>query len=156
SAHALSTRNDDPKAASRPFDKERDGFVLSEGAGVIVLEELERAKKRGAQIYAEVLGCGSTADAHNITAPHPDGAGAAQAIGLALQDPRLTPEDVPYINPHGTSPKPGAAAETQAVKLVFGAHARKLAISSTKSMMGPLLGASGGVELIATAMSIRH
>jgi len=155
SARALSTRNDNPPAASRPFDKDRDGFVLSEGAGIVVLEELERAKRRGANIIAELLGCGSTADAHNITAPHPEGSGAARAMKLAIRDARLNPEDIQYINAHGTSTQLGDEAETRAIKQVFGPHARKLAISSTKSMVGHLLGASGGVELIATAMSIR-
>ena len=155
SARALSTRNDNPPAASRPFDKDRDGFVLSEGAGMVVLEELERAKRRGANISAELLGCGSTADAHNITAPHPEGSGAARAMKLAIRDARLNPEDIQYINAHGTSTQLGDEAETRAIKQVFGPHARKLAISSTKSMVGHLLGASGGVELIATAMSIR-
>ena len=155
SARALSTRNDNPPAASRPFDKDRDGFVLSEAAGIIVLEELERARRRGATIIAELLGCASTADAHNITAPHPDGSGAARAMKLAIRDARLNPEDIQYINAHGTSTQLGDEAETRAIKQVFGPHARKLAISSTKSMVGHLLGASGGVELIATAMSIR-
>ena len=155
SARALSTRNDNPPAASRPFDKDRDGFVLSEGAGIVVLEELERAKRRGANIIAELLGCGSTADAHNITAPHPEGSGAARAMKLAIRDARLNPEDIQYINAHGTSTQLGDEAETRAIKQVFGPHARKLAIRSTKSMVGHLLGASGGVELIATAMSIR-
>jgi 3-oxoacyl-[acyl-carrier-protein] synthase II len=156
SARALSMRNDDPQAASRPFDRDRDGFVLAEGAGLVILEEYERARRRGANIYAEVLGCGSTADAHHITAPHPCGAGAAQAMTLGLRDARLAPEDIDYVNAHGTSTQLGDAAETQAMKQVFGPHARRLAISSTKSMLGHLLGASGGVELIATVLGIRH
>jgi len=156
SARALSTRNSDPQGASRPFDKDRDGFVLSEGAGLVVLEELEHARRRDAHVYAEVLGCGCTADAHNITAPHPDGNGAARAMHLALADARLNPEDVQYINAHGTSTPLGDEAETRAVKQVFGGHARRLAISSTKSMLGHLLGASGGVELIATVLTIKH
>lgn len=155
SARALSMRNDNPPVASRPFDKDRDGFVLSEGAGVIVVEELERARRRGANIVAELLGCASTADAHNITAPHPEGSGAARAMKYALRDARLNPEDIQYINAHGTSTQLGDEAETLAIKQVFGPHARKLAISSTKSMVGHLLGASGGVELIATVMSLR-
>jgi len=156
SAQALSKRNDDPQGASRPFDKERNGFVLSEGAGLVVLEELEHARKRGAIIHAELLGCGSTCDAHNITAPHPEGSGAARAMRLALEHARVKPEDVQYVNAHGTSTELGDEAETRAIKLVFGGHAGRLAISSTKSMIGHLLGASGGVELIATVMSIKH
>jgi 3-oxoacyl-[acyl-carrier-protein] synthase II len=156
SARALSTRNDNPQAASRPFDADRDGFVLSEGAGVLILEELEHAKRRGASIYAEVLGCGCTADAHHITDPHPCGSGAAGAMQFALQDAKLNPDDVQYVNAHGTSTPKGDVAETQAIKQIFGDHAKRLAISSTKSMLGHLLGASGGVELIATVLSIRH
>jgi 3-oxoacyl-[acyl-carrier-protein] synthase II len=155
SARALSMRNDDPPAASRPFDRDRDGFVLSEGAGIVVLEELEHARRRGAPIHAEMLGTASTADAHNITAPHPEGSGAARAMKLALRDARLNPDDIQYINAHGTSTPLGDEAETLAIKQVFGPHARKLAISSTKSMVGHLLGASGGVELIATVMSLK-
>ncbi len=155
-ARALSMRNDDPAGASRPFDRDRDGFVLSEGAGVVVLEDLEHAKKRGATVYAELLGCGSTADAHHITAPHPSGLGAAHAMRLALRDARVNPDEVQYINAHGTSTELGDKAETAAIKEVFAGHARKLAVSSTKSMLGHLLGASGGVELIACVLSIRH
>jgi 3-oxoacyl-[acyl-carrier-protein] synthase II len=156
SARALSMRNDHPQAASRPFDKDRDGFVLSEGAGIVVLEEYEHARRRGATLYAELLGVGSTADAHHITQPHPCGAGAGKAIQLALRDARLNPEDIQYVNAHGTSTQLGDESETKALKDVFGSHARKLAISSTKSMLGHLLGASGGVELIATALTIKH
>jgi 3-oxoacyl-[acyl-carrier-protein] synthase II len=156
SARALSMRNDDPPGASRPFDKDRDGFVLSEGAGIIVLEELERARKRGATIHAEMLGMGSTADAYHITAPHPEGVGASKAMENALKDARVNAAEVEYINAHGTSTELGDTAETTAIKRVFGPHAQKLAISSTKSMLGHLLGASGGVELIASVMSLKH
>lgn len=156
SARALSGRNEEPQKASRPFDKDRDGFVLSEGAGLVVLEELEHARRRSAPIYAELLGCGCTADAYNITAPHPCGDGAARAMQLALKDARLNPTDVQYVNAHGTSTPLGDEAETKAIKQVFGEHARRLAISSTKSMLGHLLGASGGVELIATVLTIKH
>jgi 3-oxoacyl-[acyl-carrier-protein] synthase II len=155
SARALSSRNEQPQAASRPFDKDRDGFVLAEGAGVVILEEYEHARKRGATILAEMFGAGQTSDAHNITAPHPEGAGAARAMQLALKSARINPSDVDYINAHGTSTELGDAAETLAVKKVFGEHARKVAISSTKSMIGHLLGASGGAEIVATVMAIK-
>jgi 3-oxoacyl-[acyl-carrier-protein] synthase II len=153
---ALSKRNDDPARASRPFDRDRDGFVLSEGAGILVLEEYGRAKARGANIYAEVCGAGNTADAYDITQPHEDGLGAAAAMTAAVRDAGWNPEDVHYINAHGTSTGLGDVAETKAIKRAFGDHARKLMISSTKSMVGHLLGASGGVEAVACALSIRH
>jgi 3-oxoacyl-[acyl-carrier-protein] synthase II len=156
SAQALSERNDDPQHASRPFDKDRDGFVLSEGAGILVVEELEHARRRGAPIYGELLGCGCTADAHHITAPHPEGTGAARAMQLALKDARLNVDDIDYINAHGTSTALGDAAETRAIKQVFGSHAYRLAVSSTKSMLGHTLGASGGIEMIACALTITH
>ena len=156
SARALSMRNENPQAASRPFDKDRDGFVLSEGAGVVIIEEYEHAKRRGAPIYCELLGAGYSSDGYNITAPHPEGRGAARAMSNALRDARLNAADVNYINAHGTSTELGDAAETRAIKAVFGDHAYKLAVSSTKSMIGHLLGASGGVELIATVLTIKH
>jgi 3-oxoacyl-[acyl-carrier-protein] synthase II len=156
SCKALSERNDDPTHASRPFDKDRDGFVLSEGAGVLILEEFERAKARGAQIYAEVVGCGNTADAFHITAPHDEGIGAAEAMRAAIREAGWNLNDVEYLNAHGTSTGLGDAAETMAVKKVFGDHAYRLMISSTKSIIGHLLGASGGVEAIACCLSLKH
>ncbi len=153
---ALSERHDSPETASRPFDKERDGFVLSEGAGILVLEEFGRAKARGAPIYCEVLACGNTADAFHITAPPADGHGAAEAMRQAILEAGWNADDVQYINAHGTSTPLGDAAESLAVKKVFGDHARKLMISSTKSMTGHLLGASGGIEAIACALSLKH
>ncbi len=144
---ALSTRNDEPTRASRPFDKGRDGFVLSEGAGVIVLEEYNHAKKRNARIYGEILGYGATADAYHLTAPAPEGAGAARAMRIALQHAKINPEQVDYINAHGTSTPQGDICETQAIKAVLGAHAKKVAVSSTKSSLGHLLGGGGSVKM---------
>jgi 3-oxoacyl-[acyl-carrier-protein] synthase II len=154
-ARSLSLRNDAPQTASRPFDRDRDGFVLSEGAGLVVLESLEHARRRGAKIYAEVLGYGSTNDAYSITAPHPDGDGAARAIALALKDARLTPEKVDYINAHATSTPLGDLAEVRAIKRVFGPSAQSIPVSSTKSMTGHLCAASGAIEFIAIALAIR-
>jgi len=151
---ALSTRNSEPDKASRPFDKDRDGFVMSEGSGVVVLESLEHAEKRGAKIYAEILGYGATADAYHITAPAPEGEGAYQAMKLALADAGLLPDDIDYINAHGTSTQLNDKFESIAIKRLFGERAYRIPISSTKSMIGHLLGAAGGVEVIATVMSI--
>ncbi|MFC2085722.1 beta-ketoacyl-ACP synthase II [Bacteroidota bacterium] len=152
---ALSTRNDDPKGASRPFDSGRDGFVLGEGAGALILEEKELAERRGAKIYAEVSGIGMSADAHHITAPEPEGRGAVLAMNMMLRDAGLKPSDVDYINMHGTSTPLGDTAETKAVKAVFGEHAYEMNLSSTKSMTGHLLGAAGAVEAIATIMAVK-
>lgn len=154
--HALSTRNDSPETASRPFDKDRDGFVLGEGSGCLILEEYEHAKARGAKIYAELAGGGSSADAHHLTAPHPEGLGAMNVMKNALEDAGMNPTDIHYINVHGTSTPLGDIAETKAIFRVFGEHSFNLNISSTKSMTGHLLGAAGAIESIATILAIRN
>lgn len=154
-ARALSTRNDDPTAASRPWDRDRDGFVLADGAGVLMLEEYEHAKKRGAKIYGELIGFGASSDAHHITSPPEDGRGAADSMLNALQDAKIDSSAVDYINAHGTSTMAGDIAETNAIKSVFGDHAYKLSVSSTKSMVGHLLGAAGGVEAVFTLRALQ-
>lgn len=156
SMHALSTRNDDPKTASRPFDVDRDGFVMAEGAGGLILEDYDHAVARGAKIYCEIVGSGATADAHHITAPHPEGRGAAKVMEFALEDANLKPEDVDYVNVHGTSTPLGDISEPKAIQKVFGEHAYKLNISSTKSMTGHLLGGAGAAESVATILSMEH
>lgn len=156
SMRALSTRNDDPKGASRPFDRDRDGFVLGEGAGIIILEELEHALRRGAKIYAEIIGYGMSADAHHITAPAPEGAGAAAAMRKAIADAGIEIEEVDYINAHGTSTEYNDKFETEAIKQVFGKHAYDIVVSSTKSVTGHLLGAAGAIEAIASVLAIQN
>jgi 3-oxoacyl-[acyl-carrier-protein] synthase II len=153
-ARALSTRNDDPEAASRPWDKDRDGFVLSDGAGVMILEEYEHAKKRGAKIYAELAGSGMSGDAYHMTAPSVGGEGAARCMEVALRNAGVTPDQIDYINAHGTSTPAGDVAETMAVKRICGDHAYKVAMSSTKSMVGHSLGAAGGMEGVFAALSV--
>lgn len=155
-ARALSTRNDQPSQASRPFDAKRDGFIMGEGAGIVILENLEHAQKRGARIYAELAGYGASGDAYHMTAPAPEGEGAARAIAAALRDGGLKPADISYINAHGTSTELNDKLETQAIKKVFGEQAKRIPISSTKSMVGHLLGAAGGVEMVATVLSVHH
>jgi 3-oxoacyl-[acyl-carrier-protein] synthase II len=153
---ALSTRNDEPTRASRPFDKDRDGFVMGEGSGLMVLETLEHAKRRDAKIYAEMVGYGMSADAYHITLPAPEGEGAVRSMRLALRDAKVAPSAVDYVNAHGTSTPAGDVNETMAIKTVFGEHARRMPTSSTKSMTGHLLGAAGGIESVVTVLSIVH
>jgi len=156
SMKALSSRNDGPEAASRPFDKDRDGFVLSEGSGMLVLEELDHARARGAEIYAEIVGYGQTSDAYHVAAPPEDGEGAARCMKVAIKDAGFVPGDIDYINAHGTSTPLNDRCETQAIKTVFGEHAYQLAVSSTKSMIGHMLGGAGGVEAVFTALSVKN
>lgn len=153
---AVSFRNDEPERASRPFDRDRDGFVMGEGAGIIVLEEYEHAKRRGAEIYCELAGYGCTADAYHMTQPLPEGEGAARAMQIAMDHARVNPEDIDHINPHATSTPIGDICETKAIKTALGGHAKKVAVSATKSMTGHLLGAAGGVELAAAVLAIKH
>jgi len=156
SMRALSTRNDEPEKSSRPFELHRDGFIMGEGAGILILEEMESALERGAKIYAEVVGYGATGDAYHVSAPDPEGEGAINCMKMAIHYAGLKPEDIDYINAHGTSTKLNDSSENKAVKAVFGEHAYKLAISSTKSMTGHLLGGAGGVEAIYTVLTIKH
>ena len=155
-ARSLSTRNDEPEKASRPFDKDRDGFVMSEGGGIVILEELEFAKKRGAEIFAELVGYGASDDAYHITAPPPEGEGGALCMANAIKDAGIKPEDISYINAHGTSTKLNDSTETKAIKTVFGEYAKKIPVSSTKSMTGHLLGATGAVEFIVCVLAVKN
>jgi len=156
SARAMSTRNHDPAHASRPFDRDRDGFVLGEGAGILILENLDHAISRGATIYAEIIGYGATCDAYHMTSPSPDGEGAVRAMSLALKNGNVMPDRVDYINAHGTSTSANDSTETKAIKKVLGEHAYKVAVSSTKSMTGHLLGGSGGIEAVATVLAVER